>query len=158
MGIKKKNWKNKNFEIVCLSDWLSKQVLNSDLFKTIKYFFTVNRFDSFPTYKNELSIVNYPLRDFKTLHFMTSPLYKYIHFRDFIWKTKKIPYGETKSYGDIAKKVNTSPRYVGNVCGQNQHLIVIPCHRVVRSDGTLGGFSGAGGLNLKKRLINFEKS
>ena len=66
--------------------------INSDLFKTIKYFFTVNRFDSFPTYKNELSIVNYPLRDFKTLHFMTSPLYKYIHFRDFIWKTKKIPY------------------------------------------------------------------
>ena len=76
-----------------------------------------------------------------------------------IWKElQKIPYGETKSYGDIAKKVNTSPRYVGNVCGQNQHLIVIPCHRVVRSDGTLGGFSGAGGLNLKKRLINFEKS
>tara|TARA_Y100000590_G_scaffold468853_1_gene653485 strand:+ start:8261 stop:8707 length:447 start_codon:yes stop_codon:yes gene_type:complete len=76
-----------------------------------------------------------------------------------IWRElQKIPYGETKSYGDIAKKVNTSPRYVGNVCGQNQHLIVIPCHRVIRSDGTLGGFSGAGGLNLKKRLINFEKS
>lgn len=41
----------------------------------------------------------------------------------------------------LQKKFNTSPRYVGNVCGLNQHLLVVPCHRVVRSDGTLGGFS-----------------
>ena len=75
-----------------------------------------------------------------------------------IWKElQKIPYGKTRSYGDIAKKVNTSARYVGNVCGQNRHLILIPCHRVIRSDGTLGGFSAPDGLNLKKRLINFEK-
>ena len=76
-----------------------------------------------------------------------------------IWKElMKIPYGKTKSYGEIAKKVNTSPRYVGNVCGQNKHVLAIPCHRVIRADGSLGGFSGLGGINLKKRLINFEKS
>ena len=75
-----------------------------------------------------------------------------------IWKElKKIPYGKTKSYGEIAKIVKTSPRYVGNVCGQNKHLLLIPCHRVIRTDGTLGGFSGTGGLTLKKRLLKLEK-
>ena len=76
-----------------------------------------------------------------------------------IWKElQKIPYGRTKSYGDIAKIVKTSPRYVGNVCGQNNHLLLVPCHRVVRSDGNLGGFSGLGGLTLKKRLLALEQS
>ena len=76
-----------------------------------------------------------------------------------IWKElKKIPYGKTKSYADIAKKVNTSPRYVGNVCGQNQHLIVIPCHRVIRSDGSLGGFSAPGGIKMKSKILKLEGS
>ena len=75
-----------------------------------------------------------------------------------IWnELKKIPYGQTRSYGYIAKKLNTSPRYVGNVCGQNKHLLIIPCHRVIRSDGNLGGFSGFGGVKLKKKLIELEK-
>ena len=75
-----------------------------------------------------------------------------------IWKElKKIPYGQTKSYGEIAQIVKTSPRYVGNVCGQNKHLLVVPCHRVIRTDGTLGGFSSTGGLGLKKRLLNLEQ-
>ena len=69
----------------------------------------------------------------------------------------KIKYGKTKTYGQIAKKLNTSPRYVGNVCGQNKHLLVIPCHRVIRSDGSLGGFSSLGGIKLKERLIHLEK-
>ena len=75
-----------------------------------------------------------------------------------IWKElEKIPYGSTKSYGEVAAKVKTSPRYVGNVCGQNQHVLVIPCHRVIRSDGNLGGFSAAGGIKLKKKIIDLEK-
>ena len=76
-----------------------------------------------------------------------------------IWKELiKIPYGKTKSYGEIAKIVKTSPRYVGNVCGQNKHLLVVPCHRVIRTDGSLGGFSGSGGLSLKKRLLKMESA
>jgi methylated-DNA-[protein]-cysteine S-methyltransferase len=76
-----------------------------------------------------------------------------------IWnEVKKIPYGKTKSYGEIAKKLNTSPRYVGNVCGQNKHLLVIPCHRVIRSDGLLGGFSGLGGIKLKNKLLKMENN
>ena len=74
-----------------------------------------------------------------------------------IWKELiKIPYGKTKSYGEIAKIVKTSPRYVGNVCGQNKHLLIVPCHRVIRTDGSLGGFSSQGGLPLKKRLLSME--
>ncbi len=74
-----------------------------------------------------------------------------------IWKELiKIPYGKTKSYGEIAKIVKTSPRYVGNVCGQNKHLLIVPCHRVIRTDGSLGGFSSRGGLSLKKRLLIME--
>ena len=75
-----------------------------------------------------------------------------------IWKQlSKIDYGTTKTYGDIARVLQTSPRYVGNVCGQNNHLIVIPCHRIIRSDGTLGGFSGLGGIKLKQKILNLEK-
>ena len=75
-----------------------------------------------------------------------------------IWKElRNIKYGKTKTYGDIAKVLHTSPRYVGNVCGQNKHLLIIPCHRVIRSDGNLAGFSGTGGIKLKERLIKLEK-
>ena len=71
-----------------------------------------------------------------------------------IWnELYKIPYGSTETYGEIAKKVNTSPRYVGNVCGQNKHLLVIPCHRVIRSNGDLGGFSSIGGIKLTKIIL-----
>ena len=75
-----------------------------------------------------------------------------------IWhQLSLIKYGSTKTYGDIAKILKTSPRYVGNVCGQNNHLLIIPCHRVVRSDGSLGGFSGLGGIKLKMKLLKLEK-
>ena len=74
-----------------------------------------------------------------------------------IWKQLiTIPYGTAKAYGEIAKIVKTSPRYVGNVCGQNKHLLIVPCHRVIRTDGSLGGFSSRGGLSLKKRLLSME--
>ena len=76
-----------------------------------------------------------------------------------IWKQlSNIKYGNTKTYGEIARVLRTSPRYVGNVCGQNNHLLVIPCHRVVRSDGTLGGFSGLGGIKLKQKLLKLEQA
>ena len=76
-----------------------------------------------------------------------------------VWKElTKIKIGKTKSYGEIAKKFNLSPRYVGKICGQNKIVLAIPCHRVVRSDGSIGGFSSIGGIKLKRKLLNFEKS
>ena len=75
-----------------------------------------------------------------------------------VWtELKKIKIGHTKTYGEIAKKYNLSPRHVGKICSQNKLVLVIPCHRVVRSDGTLGGFSSKGGIRLKKKLLEFEK-
>jgi len=75
-----------------------------------------------------------------------------------IWnELKKIKLGHTKTYGEIAKKFKLSPRHVGKICGQNKLPLLIPCHRVVKSDGTLGGFSSIGGTKLKKKLLEFEK-
>ena len=74
-----------------------------------------------------------------------------------IWQEiKKIKKGKTKTYGELAKKFKVSPRYIGRVCGENTHILIIPCHRVIRSDNTLGGFSTPGGLKLKKKLLEFE--
>tara|TARA_B100000959_G_scaffold269998_1_gene316345 strand:+ start:518 stop:973 length:456 start_codon:yes stop_codon:yes gene_type:complete len=74
-----------------------------------------------------------------------------------IWlELKKIKKGKVKTYGEIAKKLKISPRYVGRVCGENNHLLVVPCHRIIRSDNTLGGFSTPGGIKLKKKLLEFE--
>lgn len=69
-----------------------------------------------------------------------------------------IPYGETKTYGEIAKKLKTSPRAVGNACRRNPIPIVIPCHRVVASKG-LGGYSGATEgetQDIKRNLLKLE--
>ena len=74
-----------------------------------------------------------------------------------VWKElKKIKVGKTKSYGEIARKYNLSPRHVGKICGQNNLLLLVPCHRVIKSDGSLGGFSSPGGLKLKKKLLQLE--
>jgi len=76
-----------------------------------------------------------------------------------VWKElTRIKLGKTKSYGEIAKKFKLSPRHVGKICGQNKIAIAIPCHRVVRSDGSMGGFSARGGIILKKKILDFEKS
>jgi len=76
-----------------------------------------------------------------------------------VWKElSRIKIGKTKSYGEIARKFNLSPRQVGKICGQNKIILAIPCHRVVRSDGNIGGFSSIGGIKLKRKLLNFEKN
>lgn len=67
-----------------------------------------------------------------------------------------IPYGETRTYGELADALDTSPRAVGGGCGRNPVPVVVPCHRVVRSDGGLGGYSAAGGVALKRRLLDHE--
>lgn len=68
-----------------------------------------------------------------------------------------IPYGKTKSYKDIACKINNpkSSLAIGGACGKNPIPIFIPCHRVVGSNGNITGY--VGGINLKKRLLEIEK-
>ena len=75
-----------------------------------------------------------------------------------VWNDlKRIKPGYTKTYGEIGKKFNISPRHVGKICGKNKLVLLIPCHRVIRSEKTLGGFSSVGGIGLKKKLLDFEK-
>ena len=68
----------------------------------------------------------------------------------------KIKPGQIRTYGEIAKKYKLSPRHVGKICGQNKLVLAIPCHRVIRSDGNLGGFTSVGGINLKKNCWNLR--
>ena len=76
-----------------------------------------------------------------------------------IWsELKKIKIGKTKSYGEIAKKYKLSPRHIGKICGQNKLLFIVPCHRVIKTDGSLGGFTSRGGVKLKKKILEFEKN
>ena len=76
-----------------------------------------------------------------------------------VWRElQKIKFGNTKTYGQIAKKLKISPRHVGRICGENKHIVYIPCHRVIRSDGSLGGFSAPNGIRLKKKLLEFERN
>ena len=78
-------------------------------------------------------------------------------FQRQVWKElQKIPYGETKSYGEIAKKLGSiqKARAVGGACNKNPFLIVIPCHRVIGGKGDLTGF--AAGRDVKRQLLDFE--
>ena len=76
-----------------------------------------------------------------------------------VWKyLKKIPKGQIRTYSDVAKAINKpkSVRAVANAIGKNPYAPKIPCHRVIKSDGSLGGYSGKGGINTKRKLLKSE--
>ena len=76
-----------------------------------------------------------------------------------VWnQIKKINYGKTVSYNYISKKTKIHPRHVGRICGENKLLLFIPCHRVIKSNGLLGGFSAKHGVNLKNKILKIEDS
>ena len=77
-----------------------------------------------------------------------------------VWKyLKKIPKGKVKTYKQVAIAINNpkSARAVANACAKNSYAPKIPCHRVIRSDGSVGGYSGRGGIKKKLRLLRSEK-
>ena len=76
-----------------------------------------------------------------------------------VWEyLKKIPRGSVKTYSQVAKGIGKplSVRAVANAISKNPYPPKIPCHRVIRSDGTLGGYSGKGGIKTKKLLLKRE--
>lgn len=74
-----------------------------------------------------------------------------------VWKAmQNIPYGETRTYGEIAKELGSSAQAVGTACGRNPLPILVPCHRIIASKGKLGGYSGDGGLYTKRALLVLE--
>lgn len=85
-------------------------------------------------------------------------------FRKDVWDILlKIPYGETRTYKEVGKALIASGKYervsnqaVGGAVGNNQISLIIPCHRVIGSDGSLRGY--AGGVDVKKKLLELEKS
>jgi O-6-methylguanine DNA methyltransferase len=82
-------------------------------------------------------------------------------FQKKVWKEiDKIPYGKTVTYKEIAKKIGkpNASRAVANACGKNPTPIIRPCHRVIRSNGEIGGYSAPGGAIAKKVLLEKESS
>ena len=76
-----------------------------------------------------------------------------------VWNyLKKIPRGTVKTYSEVAKSIGKplAVRAVANAIGKNPLAPQIPCHRVIRSDGSLGGYSGKGGIKTKRLLLKKE--
>ena len=94
---------------------------------------------------------------------MKNNIFKDIKGTDFqvsVWKEiAKIPYGEIRTYKDLAIAIGkpNSSRAVANACGKNPYPLTIPCHRVIHTDGKLGGYSGEGGIKTKKKLLKQEQ-
>ena len=81
------------------------------------------------------------------------------NFQKKVWnEIKKIPKGRTTSYKQIAIAIGRpkAARAVANACGKNPNPIITPCHRVIASDGTIGGYSAEGGVNKKRILLAKE--
>ena len=76
-----------------------------------------------------------------------------------VWKyLKSIPRGKVKTYKEVAIAINMpkAARAVANACARNPYAPNVPCHRVIRSDGSLGGFSAPGGTKAKRKLLKKE--
>ena len=79
-----------------------------------------------------------------------------------IWQVMcKIPYGGTMTYGEMTVAVGRDPRQgdardIGKACGANPIPVIIPCHRVMAAGGKMGGYSGRGGTETKRKLLAFE--
>ncbi|DAC43390.1 MAG TPA: MGMT family protein [Candidatus Thalassarchaeaceae archaeon] len=80
-------------------------------------------------------------------------------FQKLVWtELLSIPYGEVRTYKQIAEAIGKpgSSRAVANACAANPYPPAVPCHRVIRSDGTIGGYSGDGGMEEKAMMLEEE--
>ena len=106
--------------------------------------------------RSALQIKMYLARKRRSLNFPTNQTGT--RFQNRVWNyLRRVPYGKTITYGDIARKLKTSPRAVGGALGRNNLMMSVPCHRVVGSDGKLTGFTSVGGVNTKRKLLGLEK-
>ena len=87
------------------------------------------------------------------------PNSKPTQFQRDVWEAiDRIPFGETRTYKELASSIGHPKAYraVANACGKNPNPVSTPCHRVISSDGTIGGYSGKGGIKKKKALLKKE--
>jgi len=76
-------------------------------------------------------------------------------FRKKVWREMcRVPFGTTISYGELARRTGSSPRAVGGAVGANPIALMMPCHRIIAADGSIGGF--AYGADCKRFLLNLE--
>lgn len=99
-------------------------------------------------FKKNKAPLNFPI-DMEAMTDFEKKVYKH---------TMKIPFGKVKTYKWLAGKTGNpaGARAVGNVLGRNPVPLIIPCHRIVRSDGKLGGFSAPGGILMKRKMLSIE--
>lgn len=124
-----------------------------------------SQIDKIPTSQSNNSVrkkVLSRLKDYFTSAISFDEIFLAANGTDFqrkVWlELMKIPLGETRTYGDIAKNIDSGPRAVGNACRKNPIQIIIPCHRVV-SVKDLGGYAGeinGRQLNIKRWLLSHE--
>ncbi len=124
------------------------------------------RFDNSPLYDGDFSalsglasqIIDYAKGDYQS-PFDFTPFWRIersgaTDFQIAVWeRLLKIPFGQTETYGTIAKDLGTAPRAVGRAVASNRLLLIVPCHRVIAING-LGGYSC--GLEIKRLLLNLE--
>ena len=87
------------------------------------------------------------------------PNNKSTQFQKDVWEAiDKIPFGETRTYKELASSIGHPKAYraVANACGKNPRPIRTPCHRVISSNGSIGGYSAKGGVRRKKALLKKE--
>jgi len=78
-------------------------------------------------------------------------------FQQKVWAAlSRIPFGQTKSYGELARELGTAARALGGACGRNPIPVIIPCHRVLGANGAMGGYSGIDGVETKEFLLRHE--
>jgi methylated-DNA-[protein]-cysteine S-methyltransferase len=78
-------------------------------------------------------------------------------FQQRVWQAmQRIPYGETRSYGELAHETDSGPRPVGYACSTNPIPIIVPCHRVLAAGKRIGGYSGGAGIETKRALLELE--
>jgi methylated-DNA-[protein]-cysteine S-methyltransferase len=76
-----------------------------------------------------------------------------------VWQAMlRIPYGQTRSYGELAHETDSGPRPVGYACGTNPVAIIVPCHRVLAAGKRIGGYSGGAGIETKRLLLGIESA
>ena len=79
-------------------------------------------------------------------------------FQKKVWKSlQAIEFGKTKTYGELAKEIQSAPRAIGGACAKNPIPIIIPCHRILGANGKLTGFSGGEGVETKEQLLRLEE-
>ena len=115
-----------------------------------------NKTDDKLLIRSAFQIKMYLARKRRSLNFPTRQMGT--KFQNRVWNyLRRVPYGKTTTYGEIARELRTSPRAVGGALGRNNLMMSVPCHRVVGSDGSLTGFTSVGGLGTKKDFLKIEQ-